>query len=81
MKTKRNLRQTLTMIKNQILVHLGFVLINKHGYMVMQYAGEQLRTNMNRRRYYSLDDKGWCILEHSWFMSDDVIMKFMKKGR
>ena len=82
MKTKkRTLTETLTMVKNQILIRLGFILINKHNYMVMSHAGVQLRTNHKRTRIYSLDDKGWRVLSHSWNMSDDIMLKFLKGGR
>lgn len=78
---KRSVSETLTMLKNQILVRLGFILTNKYGNLVMQYRGEQLRSNPKRKRLYSLDDKDWSIHSHSWFMSDDTILKFLKKGR
>jgi len=81
MKTKRNLKQTLTMIKNQILIHLGFVLISKQGFMVMNHSGVQLRSNHRRTRRYKLDDETWSVCCHSWNMSEDVILKFLKKGR
>lgn len=81
MKKGRSLKQTLIMFKNQILVRLGYVLINKQGNLVMQYNGQQLRSNHNRKRLYSLDDLHWKVLCHSWNMDDEVILSFMKKGR
>ena len=77
----RTLSETLTMLKNQILVRLGFVLINKQGFMVMNHSGIQLRSNPRRTRRYSLDNDTWQLLCHSWFMSDEVVLKFLKKGR
>ena len=79
---KRSVSETLTMLKNQILVRLGFILTNKYGNLVMQYNGEQLRSNPKRKRLYSLDDSSWSIHSHSWFMSDDTILTFLnKRGR
>ena len=80
-KKQRTFKETLTMWKNQILIKLGFILINKHNYMVMSYAGVQLRTNKNRTRVYSLDDAGWRVVGHSWKMDDEIMLKFLKKDR
>ena len=79
---KRSVSETLTMLKNQMLVRLGFILTNKYGNLVMRYNGEQLRSNPKRKRLYSLDDSSWSIHSHSWFMSDDTILTFLnKRGR
>ena len=78
---KRNFKETLTMLKNQILVRLGFVLVSREGFMVMNHSGVQLRSNPRRTRRYKLDDDTWSVLCHSWFMSDEVVLKFLKKGR
>lgn len=78
----RTLRETLTMLKNQTLVRLGFILTNKYGNLVMRYNGKQLRSNPKRKRLYSLDDFSWSIHSHSWFMSDDTILTFLnRRGR
>ena len=81
MKKERTLKQYYTMIKNQILIKLGFVLISREGFMVMNHSGIQLRSNPRRTRRYSLDDDTWKVLCHSLFMSDEVVLKFLKKGR
>jgi hypothetical protein len=52
----------LRVLKNRILLRLGFVMVNRHGFTVYLKDGKQVCSNPNRK-YYSMDDKGWCTLD------------------
>lgn len=55
---------TLTQLKNKTLLLLGFTLVNNYGHTVYLEDFKQVRSNKNRRRKYSMDDKSWKILWH-----------------
>ena len=52
-------------IRNQILLLLGFILVNRHFHTVYLRGLQQIRSNPRRQhRPYSLDDPSWQILGH-----------------
>ena len=50
-----------TIIKNKLLLTLGFKLVNKHGYTVHLKDGVQIKSNPHRTRDYSMDDSSWQL--------------------
>lgn len=50
-----------TIIKNKLLLILGFKLVNKHGYTVHLKNGAQVKSNPYRVKDYSLDDASWRL--------------------
>ena len=48
-------------MRNKLLLHLGFTLVNKHGYTVRLVKGQQIMSNPKRVKPYSLDDPSWRI--------------------
>lgn len=48
-------------MKNKMLLSLGFVLVNKHGFTVYLKDGKQIKSNKRRINDYSLDDKSWRV--------------------
>ena len=56
-------KRLLRMLKNKMLLRLGFVMVNKHGCTVYLKDGKQVINNRRRRgKPYSMDDKGWTTL-------------------
>lgn len=51
----------LRKMKNKMLLSLGFVLVNKHGFTVYLKDGKQIKSNRRRKLDYSLDDKSWRV--------------------
>ena len=57
----------LRILKNKLLLRLGFMLVNKHGYTVhldKYNRYRQIRSNYNRKTDYSMDDPSWKIISH-----------------
>ena len=48
----------LNKIKNQILLRLGYVLVNRHYNYVLRYKGKQYQTS-RLHRMYKCDDSQW----------------------
>jgi len=55
----------LRILKNKILLNLGFTLINRRAIKIVTVkirGGRQIKSNRSRVLDYRLDDKGWSIL-------------------
>lgn len=48
--------------KNRMLLVLGFILQNRHNHTVHLENGKQIRSNKNRKKKYSMDDKSWKVV-------------------
>ena len=50
-------------LKNKLLLKLGYKLVNSHGHTVRLHKGKQIKSNpLRKNRDYSMDDKGWRVL-------------------
>lgn len=51
------------MIKNHLLLYLGYTLVNRDGFTVKLYKGKQVMSNPRRKTAYRLDHFSWKIVK------------------